>query len=129
MKKRVEVVCAIIVIEGKILALQRSKEMNLPLKWEFPGGKIEPNETEEECIKREILEELNIEISLGEKLKPSLYDYPNISIELIPFMATHKRGEIKLREHKKFALLTKEELSSLDWAEADLPIVKELQEL
>ena len=61
--------------------------MKLPLKWEFPGGKIEPHETEEECIKREIKEELNIEISLLKRLTPTSFDYPKISIELIPFFS------------------------------------------
>lgn len=121
------VACAIIRYDNKILAVQRSERMNLPLKWEFPGGKIEPNESEEECIKREVLEELNIEITLLQLLTPSYFQYPNISIELIPFLANYNSGDIVLKEHKQFKLLKKEELYKLDWAEADLPIIKELQ--
>ncbi len=129
MKNAIKVTCALIAIDHKFLVVQRSESMNLPLKWEFPGGKIEPNETEEECIKREIREELNIEITLVKRLTTSYFEYPIIAIDLIPFLATYKRGKIKLKEHKQYKLLSKEELSSLDWAEADLPIVKELLEL
>lgn len=124
--KQIKVTCAIINFANQTLAVQRSESMNLPLKWEFPGGKIEPNETEENCILREIKEELDIEITLEKKLKSTYFEYPNIAIELIPFLASYKSGEIKLKEHKQYKLLNKEELMLLDWAEADLPIVKEL---
>ncbi len=66
--KTILVTCAIIQFDDKVLAVQRSKNMKLPLKWEFAGGKIEEGETEVECIKREILEELNIKIEIKEKL-------------------------------------------------------------
>jgi 8-oxo-dGTP diphosphatase len=123
--KRVAVTCAIILKESKILVVQRSETMKLPLKWEFPGGKIEKGEDEEDCIKREIREELNIEIELISRLTPSHFDYHNFSIELIPFFANYLDGEIKLTEHKNFLLLKKEELTELDWAEADIPILNE----
>ena len=81
--KLIKVVCAIININNKILAVQRSQTMNQPLKWEFPGGKIEPGESFEDCIKREIKEELNIEIVLLKRLSTINHDYPNFSIQLI----------------------------------------------
>ncbi|MAY21777.1 MAG: DNA mismatch repair protein MutT [Flavobacteriaceae bacterium] len=127
--KLIKVVCAIININNKILAVQRSQTMNQPLKWEFPGGKIEPGESFEDCIKREIKEELNIEIVLLKRLSTINHDYPNFSIQLIPFQANYLKGNFVLKEHKQYKLLNKEELDSLDWADADLPIVKELQEL
>jgi 8-oxo-dGTP diphosphatase len=64
----IKVTCAIILIGEKVLAVQRSETMSLPLKWEFPGGKIEPNESEKDCIKREIKEELDIEIGIIKRL-------------------------------------------------------------
>lgn len=125
MMNNIRVACAIININEKILVVQRSESMSLPLKWEFPGGKIEENESEEDCILREIKEELNINIQVSYKLTNSIYQYPNLVIELIPFVAVHQSGNIKLTEHKAYLLLGKSKLLTLDWAEADLPIVKE----
>jgi 8-oxo-dGTP diphosphatase len=129
MSNIINVTCAIIVIENKILVTQRSEKMKLPLKWEFPGGKLEENESEIDCIKREIKEEINIEIEVLRKLSNSIYDYGNFKINLIPFIAKHILGEIKLTEHSDYKLLEKVELLSLDWAEADLPIVEEFLKL
>jgi 8-oxo-dGTP diphosphatase len=124
-----KVTCAIIEANNKTLVVQRSEEMKLPEKWEFPGGKIEPGETEEECLIREIKEELNINIDVIQRLKPSTFHYPNQSIQLIPFIANYSEGELKLAEHKNFKWLSKEDLLHLDWAEADIPIVKEYIDL
>jgi 8-oxo-dGTP diphosphatase len=122
---RIKVTCAIIEKESDVLVVQRSEKMSLPLKWEFPGGKIENGESEEGCIVREIKEELNLDIDVSKKLHPSVFDYPNISIELIPFVAKQLGGQIRLSEHADFKYLAKDELLNLDWAEADIPIVKE----
>lgn len=121
----IRVTCAIIVHKNKTLVVQRSETMKLPLKWEFPGGKIDLGETEEECILREIKEELNINIDIVSRLTPAPHQYPNVSIELIPFIAQLISGDINLAEHKKYLWLKKEELIDLDWAEADLPILEE----
>lgn len=122
----INVTCAIIINEEKILVTQRSEKMKLPLKWEFPGGKLESGEGEKECIKREINEELNIEIEVVEKLSNSVFDYGTFQINLIPFLSKYISGEIILSEHKDYKWLKKSELLLLDWAEADLPILKEL---
>lgn len=103
--------------------------MNLPLKWEFAGGKIETGENEVDCIKREILEELNIHIKIKHRLTPVIHHYPDFKINLIPFVADYVSGDLKLKEHRDYVLLDKEELPSLDWAEADIPILEELTEL
>jgi 8-oxo-dGTP diphosphatase len=121
----IKVTCAIIENESRILVVQRSSTMSLPLKWEFPGGKIEYGESAEECIVREIKEELNIDIDVSNKLNSSVFDYPNFSIELIPFVAKQVGGQIRLSEHAEFKYLAKDELMNLDWADADIPIVKE----
>ena len=99
------------------------------MKWEFPGGKIEPAETETQCIKREIREELNIEIEVLDRLSPSVYRYPTFTIELIPYTANYLSGQLKLKEHHHHLLLNKDELNTLDWAEADLPVVEEIMKL
>jgi 8-oxo-dGTP diphosphatase len=120
-----KVTCAIIEKEDIVLVVQRSSTMSLPLKWEFPGGKIEIGETEDECIIREVKEELNLEIEVSKRLCHSIFHYPSISIELIPFLAKQIGGQIILKEHSDYKYLNKNELFSLDWAEADIPIVKE----
>lgn len=127
--KSIDVTCAIISHKNRILVVQRSDIMSLPLKWEFPGGKIEKDETAEDCIKREIKEELNIEIELLSCLSSSNYNYPNFSIKLIPFTANYIEGEIKLAEHKQYLFIEKEKLEGLNWAEADIPILKEFLRL
>ncbi|WP_225036775.1 (deoxy)nucleoside triphosphate pyrophosphohydrolase [Winogradskyella sp. SM1960] len=127
--KTIPVTCAIVQFDNKVLAVQRSETMKLPLKWEFAGGKIESGESEIDCIKREIFEELNIQIEVKERLTPVTHQYTDFKIKLIPFTAKYVSGELKLKEHSDFVLARKEELINLDWAEADLPILKEFIEL
>lgn len=126
----IEVTCAVIVNENQqILAVRRGPEMQMPFKWEFPGGKIEQDETEEDCIIREIIEELSIKISIIRRLEQNVHHYDSVSICLIPFLCTISEGEIVLSEHDRLCWLPKEKLLTLDWAEADIPIVKEVQKL
>ncbi len=119
------VTCALIESDHKILVCQRSSSMSLPLKWEFPGGKIEANESKQECLKREIFEELAIHIKVGKELTSVEYHYANFSICLSPFMCSITSGQVQLREHKDFRWVAKSELLIYDWAEADVPVVKE----
>lgn len=120
------VICAIIYVGDKILVTQRSDKMKMPLKWEFPGGKLEHDENEVECIKREIKEELNIEIQIIQKLSNNVHDYSDLRINLIPFVVKYTSGEIILAEHSAFQLIEVHNLHVLDWAEADLSVVKQL---
>ncbi len=123
----INVSCAIIKNDkGEILVTQRSASMKLPLKWEFPGGKIEENETAEECLLREIKEELSIEIRVIKPLASVEYHYEDFSILLVPFICEIKHGDIKLTEHANFIWLKPIELSNLDWAEADISVFKQL---
>lgn len=123
--KIIKVTCAIIEMDNKILVVQRSESMKQPLKWEFPGGKIEASESEEESIHREIKEELDVEIEIINKITPTIFHYPDISIQLIPFVVNYIDGEIKLKEHSQCRIMKKNELIQLDWAEADFPILNE----
>ena len=120
----IKVTCALIHKDDKILIVQRGREMKFPFKWEFPGGKIEQNETAEDCILREIFEELNINIRIKKKLDSNIHNYPNFSIELIPFVADYIDGTINLSEHSKYLFIDKSDLPNFDWTEADIPIVK-----
>lgn len=122
----INVTCAIIFKDSKILVAQRSEEMSLPLKWEFPGGKIKTNETEEECLSREIKEELNININVSRRLNASVFDYGHVIINLIPFICFYSSGDIFLAEHKEVKWIAREHLLTLDWAPADIPILNQL---
>lgn len=122
-----DVVCGIVKVEDKILVTQRSEKMKLPLKWEFPGGKIESGESEVECIKRELKEELNIEVEILKKLNNNIHDYGSFKVNLIPYLVKLVSGDIVLSEHKAFKILGKDDLYSIDWAEADFPIVKQIE--
>jgi 8-oxo-dGTP diphosphatase len=125
----IDVVCAVISREdGKILAAQRSERMPLPLKWEFPGGKIDPGERAEDALRREINEELSADIRILARLEPVVHHYPGLSICLQPFHCEITGGDIVLKEHTLFCWLPVAELSALDWAEADVPVVARLME-
>ena len=122
----IQVSCAIIVNSiGQVLVTQRSPLMPLPLKWEFPGGKIEENETAEDCLIREIEEELNIEIEITGSLSPNDHQYPDKLIRLLPFICRQTDGEIILKEHADYKWLDVKDLLDLDWAEADVGVVVE----
>ena len=97
--------------------------MSLPLKWEFPGGKIRTGETPDECLRREIIEELGITIAVKEPLQPTTHDYPAVTVTLYPFICSIIAGEIKLYEHVAMTWLPPSELTGLDWAEADIPVL------
>lgn len=120
------VTCAIVEEAGKVLVAQRSAGMMPPLKWEFPGGKVEPGESEEDCLKRECREELNLEVEVLERLTPSLYVQPTgRRLTLIPFRCRRVAGEVVLSEHADARWLPPQHLRGLDWAPADVPIVEE----
>jgi 8-oxo-dGTP diphosphatase len=127
-KKKVEVVAAIIKHNNKILCVQRG-ENKLPYiskKYEFPGGKIEAGETKEQTIKREIMEELHMEISTGDALVTVEHEYPDFFLTMHSFMCTCADPTVTLAEHIDYKWLATSELEGLDWAGADVPIVAQL---
>lgn len=120
--EKVPVVCAIILKDKRVLATQRSEKMPLPGKWEFPGGKVRPEESDEMALAREIQEELQIEVSVHRYCGVSTWK----DIELHGFICTMGEGEPRLAEHARYKWCNKEELETLDWAEADVPFVRQL---
>ena len=121
-----DVTCAVIKHNGLILITQRGAGMDRAGKWEFPGGKIVEGESSEQCIVREIKEELNIDISVMEWLEPVEYSYPDIRIRLIPCIAKITSGTINLIEHSKDEWVKIENLLSYDWSSADIAVVNQL---
>ncbi|WP_246014647.1 (deoxy)nucleoside triphosphate pyrophosphohydrolase [Geomonas oryzae] len=128
-RKHVHVACAVIERDGLVLSARRSASMNLPLRWEFPGGKIEPGEGREECLKRELVEEMGVEIAVGRPLTPVTHSYPAFDVTLYPYICSIVSGEITLHEHSAMTWLSPERMLELDWADADLPIILEYQGL
>lgn len=121
-----EVTCAIIMKGSKVLIAQRSESMSHPLRWEFPGGKLKQGESPENCIKREIKEELDVEISVDLLLPPVCHDYSINKIKLIPFICKLKSEQIILKEHKSLAWIEKHEVDNFDLLEADIEVLKTL---
>ncbi|HSO85796.1 MAG TPA: NUDIX domain-containing protein [Draconibacterium sp.] len=119
-----KVTCAIIIHQNKILVNQRNTSSDHPLKWEFPGGKLKPGETEEKCIVREIREELEIEIEIRKPMVSLIHDYGFKKIELIPFLCVLKSGELKLKEHHDFNWVTLKELEKIDFVAADRRLIQ-----
>jgi len=129
MKKRdaghIHVACAIIERNGTVLAAQRKGGAKMALKWEFPGGKIEEGEDPETCLKRELIEEMGVHIAIDHPLDPMTHQYSLFAVTLYPFVCNILSGEIMLHEHAAILWLSPEELFSLDWAEADIPLIKQ----
>lgn len=120
----IEVTCAIIIHEKKLLAVQRGAETDHPFQWEFPGGKVSKNESAEESIRREIWEELSVEIEIIEKLEAIVHDYGIKQIRLIPFVCEIKNGTLYLNEHIALQWLLKRDTEKLNWSEADLKLIQ-----
>ena len=95
--------------------------------WEFPGGKVESGETPQEALKREIMEELETEIKVGDLIKTIEYDYPTFHLSMDCFWAEIVKGDLVLREHEAAKWLTKEQLGSVDWLPADLGLVEKVR--
>ena len=125
--KIIPVVCAIIEREGKVLCARRSPIMALPLKWEFPGGKLEQNESPEDALSREIEEELGVKITVLESLTINEHSYhAGIIIRLMPYRCRLSYdGNPQPKEHAELKWVAVTELTKLDWAEADVPIVND----
>lgn len=128
MKKLINVVCAVIEDNDKYLCVQRSNAMTLPLKWEFPGGKVEIHEDHESALIREIREELDCTIEIKEYFVTSQYEYDFGIVNLHAYFCGITKGIPVLSEHKELSWVTKERLRLLDWAAADIPVIKAIEE-
>ena len=125
----IEVVAAIIKVNDKFLCCQRSqnKYNYLSRKFEFPGGKVEDNETNEEALIREIKEELSLSISIESFFSTINYSYPDLNIKMHCYLCSVDKFDIKLNEHISYKLIQKNKLKSLDWIPADLELIRLLE--
>jgi len=126
--KHIEVVAAIIKNKDKILCVQRgvNKFDYISKKWEFPGGKLEPLETKEQAIAREIKEELHLDIEVESNFLTVYHEYPDFKITMHSFICKAENDNLTLTEHIDFKWLNSSEIKNLDWAAADIPIVEKL---
>ena len=128
--KTVRVVAAVIKAENEdgqpiIFATQRGYG-DLKGGWEFPGGKIEDGETPQEALRREIMEELDTEISVGELIDTIEYDYPTFHLSMDCFWCEIVKGDLVLKEHEAAKWLTADELDSVDWLPADVTLIEQI---
>ena len=123
----IRVTAAIIEKDGKILIAKRKTGDKLFAGlWEFPGGKVEEGETPEECMARELKEELDIEVEVGELITSNKHKYPHGIFELLAYRVKHVSGEMVLNDHEEIKWVTADEMSNYEFPPADLPIIKEL---
>ena len=128
--KKITVVGAILVEDGKILCAQRGESKSLAYLWEFPGGKIESGESPQEALIRELKEELLIEVDVqSEKFEETSYQYDFGVVNLTTFICLLKKGTPQLTEHIAVKWLEPKELDQLEWAPADVPAVEKLMEM
>jgi 8-oxo-dGTP diphosphatase len=118
-----QVTAAVIEKDGRIL-IARRKAGALAGKWEFPGGKLEPGETPEACLRRELREEFEIDAEIGEFVCSSKFEYKHLPMELLVYRARHLAGEFRLNDHSAIAWVTRAGLTGYDFSSADIPVVK-----
>ena len=126
--KKIEVVAAILHRDGAYFATQRGYG-EFEGMWEFPGGKIEHGESSEDALKREIQEELGVDIVIEDLICTTEYDYPSFHLTMHSYLCRVEAGEIELREHKSARWLKPEELGSVEWLPADKDVISRLNNL
>ena len=126
--KKIEVVAAILHRDGAYFATQRGYG-EFEGMWEFPGGKIEPGENCEVALKREIMEELGVDIAIENLLCTTEYDYPSFHLTMHCYLCSIASGDIELREHKSALWLTSDRLDDVAWLPADKEVIDKLKSL
>ena len=125
--KITQVVAALIWLEDKILICRRPANKARAFLWEFPGGKMEAGETPQEALVREIKEELETDIEVGDLIDTVEYDYPKFHLKMHCFICSIKHGDLVLKEHEDAKWLTIDTLDTVSWLPADLSLIEKLK--
>lgn len=126
----IKVVAALIEKDNKVLIAKRlTGDPNVFGKWEFPGGKVEPEEDEFKAIEREIKEEFELDVEAKEFITNNVCEYPTKTVDLRLYSCEYKSGEFKLHDHSEYQWVKKEDLLTYDLAPADIPLAEFLKEM
>ena len=128
-KENIDVVAAVIKKNNLFLVANRSFEAKSPGIWEFPGGKIEANESASDALTREITEELRIQVVVGEKIMTLHHDYPDYLLTMHAYFCSSQHRTVTLTEHSDYEWCLPSMLGKFDWLEADIPLVDELSKM
>ena len=126
--KHYSVVAAVVCKDNKYLCMQKGRTRfdYTSYKWEFPGGKIEAGETPQQALARELLEEMDYSVEVGEEIVTVNHTYPDFSIEMTAFLCTPLSATFRMKEHVAFEWRNREDLRELDWAAADIGVVERI---
>jgi len=122
--KCIRVVAAVLIEAKKVLAAKRGATMRMPGLWEFPGGKVEPHEDDREALRRELVEELAIDVRGAEQIATVTHRYDTFEIELVAYRCTDRAGSPQAREHDEFRWLSAADLDSVTWSAADIGLLR-----
>ncbi len=117
------VCCAVLIKNGRVFAARRGRNARHALQWEFPGGKVEEGESDEQCLHRELKEELKMEVSIIRQMPGVKHIYDTFEIELIPFLCEQINQTITAKEHEETAWFSQDEMNQVSWSAADKVLV------